>query len=173
MECRCAMALGRMDQYLYPFYKKDIDSGILTDAQAIELLENVFIKLDGDTVNICIGGQTPDGTCQVNGLSYCILYAVRNCNIPGPNLSLRLTPNTPDVFWDECLKVIGTDLGYPAIMNDDVNIAALKKYGYDEEDIYNYSMVGCMDHLRNTGLFRQRYVYCCPKYAASSLRRSI
>ena len=147
MECRCAMALGRMDQYLYPFYKKDIDSGILTDAQAIELLENVFIKLDGDTVNICIGGQTPDGTCQVNGLSYCILYAVRNCNIPGPNLSLRLTPNTPDVFLDECLKVIGTGLGYPAIMNDDVNIAALKKYGYDEEDIYNYSMVGCIENF--------------------------
>lgn len=147
MEGRGAMALGRLDQYLYPFYKKDIKAGMITDEQVIELLENIFIKLQGDTVNICIGGQNSEGECEINGLSYCILYAVRNCNVPGPNLSLRLTQNTPDVFLDECLKVIGTGLGYPALMNDDVNIVALKKYGYEENDIYNYSMVGCIENF--------------------------
>ena len=50
-------------------------------------------------------------------------------------------------FLDECLKTIGTGLGYPALMNDDVNIAALKKYGYKEDDIYNYSMVGCIENF--------------------------
>ena len=147
MEERYAMALGRIDQYLYPFYKADTEQGILTDEAVIELLENVFIKLQDDTVNICIGGQNTLGECEVNPLSYCVLRAVRSCNVPGPNLSLRYTLNTPDDFLDECLETIGTGLGYPAIMNDDVNIAALKKYGYDEADVYNYSMVGCIENF--------------------------
>ena len=142
-----AMALGRIDQYLYPFYKADVESGCITDERVIELLENVFIKLQGNTVNICIGGQNKDGVCEINPLSLCVLKAVRNCNVPGPNLSLRYTENIPEEFFDECLKSIGTGLGYPALMNDDVNIAALKKYGYDEEDVYNYSMVGCIENF--------------------------
>lgn len=147
MEGRYAMAFGRMDQYLYRFYKTDIDQGILTDEMVIELLENVFIRLQDDVVNICIGGQNTRGECELNPLSRCILRAVRNCNVPGPNLSLRYTQNTPDDFLDECLETIGTGLGYPAIMNDDVNIAALKKYGYAEEDVCNYSMVGCIENF--------------------------
>ena len=146
-EERGAMALGRIDQYLYPFYKKDLAAGIITDEKVIELLENVFIKLQGDTVNICIGGQNKQGDCEINQLSLCVLKAVRNCNVPGPNLSLRYTHNIPEEFFDECLKTIGTGLGYPALMNDDVNIAALKKYGYDEDDVYNYSMVGCIENF--------------------------
>ena len=147
MEGRYAMAFGRMDQYLYRFYKTDIDQGILTDERVIELLENVFIRLQDDVVNICIGGQNTRGECELNPLSRCILRAVRNCNVPGPNLSLRYTQNTPNDFLDECLETIGTGLGYPAIMNDDVNIAALKKYGYAEKDVYNYSMVGCIENF--------------------------
>jgi len=147
MEGRYAMAFGRMDQYLYRFYKADVDKGILTDETVIELLENVFIRLQDDIVNICIGGQNERGECEVNPLSRCILRAVRSCNVPGPNLSLRYTQNTPDEFLDECLETIGTGLGYPALMNDNVNIAALKKYGYAEEDIYNYSMVGCIENF--------------------------
>lgn len=147
MEGRYAMALGRMDQYLYPFYKADIESGAATDDDVIELLENVFIKLQNDVVNICIGGQNKYGVCELNPLSRCILRAVRSCNVPGPNLSFRYTQNTPDDFLDECLETIGTGLGYPAIMNDDVNIAALKKYGYSDDDVYNYCMVGCIENF--------------------------
>lgn len=147
MEGRYAMALGRMDQYLYPFYKADVENGVLTDDGVIELLENIFIRLQNDVVNICIGGQNADGECQINELSRCILRAVGNCNVPGPNLSLRLTKDTPDDFLDECLKVIGTGLGYPALMNDDVNIAALEKYGYSHEDACNYCMVGCIENF--------------------------
>ena len=66
---------------------------------------------------------------------------------PGPNLSARITPNTPDDFLDECLGVIGTGLGYPALMNDEVNIAALKRCGYKDEDVYDYCMVGCIENF--------------------------
>ncbi len=148
LEDRYAMAFGRMDQYLYPFYEKDVKAGLLTKERAVELLENCFIKLENkDVANICIGGMNVNEKCQVNELSFCILDAVRNCAVPGPNLSARITPDTPDEFLDACLKSIGTGIGYPALMNDCVNIAALKRYGYADEDVYNYSMVGCIENF--------------------------
>ncbi len=147
LEGRRAMALGRMDQYLYELYKKDKAAGI-SDEHITELLENVFTKIDTtDVVNICIGGMNENRECQINELSYCILNAVRNCNAPGPNLSARITPDTPDEFLLEALKSIGTGLGYPALMNDEINISALLKHGYDKKDVYNYSMVGCIENF--------------------------
>ncbi len=158
-EKRAAMALGRMDQYLYPLYLQDRESGLLTRARAIELLECVFMKIyekhvfrnDDDVVNICIGGIDPEGVWQGNELSFCILEAVGNCNVPGPNLSARISSATPDDFLDACLKVIGTGLGYPALMNDEVNIPALLRMGYDEKAVYDYSFVGCIENFM-TGL---------------------
>ena len=91
--------------------------------------------------------MSPDGSCDVNALSYLTLQAVKNCGVAGPNLSARITPDTPDEFLDACLQVIGTGLGYPALMNDTVNIAALSAYGYQTEDVYNYSMVGCIENF--------------------------
>ena len=154
-EGRYAMAFGRLDQLLYPLYRRDTDSGALTASMATELLENVFVKIcerrfyrnADDVVNICIGGVDADGRNAVNDLSYRILEAVRNVNLPGPNLSARIAPDTPDDFLDACLKVIGTGLGYPALMNDTVNMAALRRYGYDEADVRNYSMVGCIENF--------------------------
>ena len=155
LEGKAAMALGRMDQYLYPLYLKDWKSGVLDEEFATELLENVFIKIYehrtlrdiDDVVNICIGGTNTKGECEVNELSYLILKAVGRCNVPGPNLSARVSSETPDEFFDACLQVVGTGLGYPAFMNDEVNIAALLKYGYSFEDACNYSMVGCIENF--------------------------
>ena len=155
MEGRNAMAFGRMDKYLYPFYKRDIDAGRLTREGATELLENAFIKThenriyngDEQTLNICIGGQNEEGVCEVNELSYVLIDAVRNCKIPGPNLSARICASTPNEFLDACLKSIGTGIGYPALMNDEVNIKALLSFGYAKADVYNYSMVGCIENF--------------------------
>ncbi len=154
-EGRYAMALGRMDQYLYPYFAHDTEAGILTEDEAIRLLENVFMKIyerraylgGDDVVNIAVAGVKPDGSDATNRLSFCVLRAVGNVNLPGPNLSARIAPTTPEEFLDECLKVIGTGLGYPALMNDEVNIAALSRYGYAIEDARNYSMVGCIENF--------------------------
>lgn len=154
-EGRYAMALGRMDQFLYPFFAHDIAEGTLTEEEATALLENVFMKIyerraylgGDDVVNIAVGGVKPDGSDATNRLSFCVLRAVGNVNLPGPNLSARIAPTTPEDFLDECLKVIGTGLGYPALMNDEVNIAALSRYGYAIEDARNYSMVGCIENF--------------------------
>ncbi|MBQ3859934.1 MAG: hypothetical protein II779_05350 [Clostridia bacterium] len=149
-----AMALGRLDQYLLPYYRHDIDAGILTPEDAEDLFASVFIKLTesrwfggDDVVNICIGGVTPEGEEGVNELSYRILHAVRDCNVPGPNLSARLHEGMPDEFLDECLKVIGTGLGYPALMNDRVNIPALARHGYRPDHARDYCFVGCIENF--------------------------
>lgn len=148
-ERRNAQAIGRIDQYLFPFYRKDIESGYATDDDILFLLENfcAMVKEARETTNICIGGQNKAGECEVNALSYLVLKAVGNVQLPGPNLSARVTADMPDDFFDECLRTIGTGLGYPALMNDDVNIAALKSYGYDEDDVYDYCFVGCIENF--------------------------
>ena len=155
-EGRYAMAFGRMDQYLYPFFEADLANGTLTEEEAMDDLASVFIKIGerrslfgGDDVsNIAIGGVKPeDGADATNALSFCILRAVRRCFIPGPNLSARIHRNTPSEFLDACLEVIGTGLGYPALMNDDVNIPALQRMGYSIEDCRDYCMVGCIENF--------------------------
>lgn len=153
-EGRYAMALGRMDQYLHPFYKHDLARGSITHEMALELVACTLYKIGerryfggDDVVNIAIGGVKPDGSGAVNELSFIILEAVKNCNIPGPNLSARIYDGVPDEFFDSCLQVIGTGLGYPALMNDAVNIAALLRHGYTLEDCRNYCMVGCIENF--------------------------
>ncbi|HOU11083.1 MAG TPA: pyruvate formate lyase family protein [Clostridiales bacterium] len=154
-EGRYAMALGRMDQYLYPYYRRDIEDGSLTREQALAMLECTLMKIgerrrffgSDDVVNIAVGGVGRDGGGAVNELSYLILEAVKNCGIPGPNLSARIYAGIPDDFLDECLVSIGTGLGYPALMNDKVNIEALKKQGYALEDCRDYCMVGCIENF--------------------------
>lgn len=155
-EGRYAMAFGRLDQYLYPFFVRDLANGTLTEEEAADDFASVFIKIGerrtlfgGDDVsNIAIGGVKPeDGSDATNALSYCILRAVRACFIPGPNLSARIHKDTPKEFLDACLEVIGTGLGYPALMNDDVNIPALHRMGYSIEDCRDYCMVGCIENF--------------------------
>lgn len=153
-EKRYAMALGRADQYLYPLYAKDKENGTLTDSFCEELLANTFLKIVefryrgfDDVVNIAIGGVDENGDTAVNDLTYCMIHAVRDVNLPGPNLSARVSSNCPDRFLDECLKSIGTGLGYPALMNDDVNMAALLKKGYELKDVRDYCMVGCIENF--------------------------
>lgn len=117
---RYAMAFGRLDQILYPFYIQDKEQGLLTDDQALELLACTLIKIgerrlfsSDDTVNIAIGGLKRDGSGGVNELSYLLLQAVEDCRIPGPNLSARFYKDVPEAFVDACLRVIGSGIGYP------------------------------------------------------------
>jgi len=149
-EGRYAMALGRMDQYLYPFYVKD---GIGRE-EAADLLAEALVKIcerrltgGDDVVNIALAGYTPDGRGGENELSFALMDAVEMINAPGPNLSARLYEGISDAFLDRALRLIGTGIGYPALMNDEVNIPALARHGYKIEDARNYCMVGCIENF--------------------------
>jgi len=125
---------GRMDQYLYPYYKQDIESGRIDKGQSLELLDALFIKFNqivymrnahsakyfaGFPIgfNITIGGQTKNGDDASNELSYLILKTQDHISLPQPNLTARLHKHSPDEFISECSRVIGLGNGMPQIVN--------------------------------------------------------
>ncbi len=150
-EGRYAMAFGRMDQYLLPWYEADLRAGRITAEEATDLLAHALLKITEmgreDVCNIAIGGVTRDGADATNALSHCLLDAVARCRVAGPNLSARIAATTPPDFLDACLRLIGSGSGYPALMNDEVNIPALARHGYCLEDCRDYAMVGCIENF--------------------------
>jgi formate C-acetyltransferase len=157
-----SVSLGRMDQYLYPFYRNDILTGKINDDFVSELLENTWIKLlsinkirpwshtrfsAGGPLyqNVTIGGQTVDGFDAVNELSFLILSSVGKMKLTQPNLSVRFHKNISDTFMDECIRVIEKGFGMPAFNNDEIVIPELIKLGVEKEDAYNYSAIGCIE----------------------------
>lgn len=157
-----SMSLGRLDQYLYPFFKADLDRGVLSPEFAMELLENTWVKLlsinkirswshtrfsAGSPLyqNVTIGGQTADGQDAVNGLSYLILRSVGETQLTQPNLSVRFHRNMEDRFLQACLEVVEQGFGMPAFNNDEVVIPAFVDLGVEREDALDYSAIGCIE----------------------------
>jgi formate C-acetyltransferase len=149
LDSRGAMAFGRMDQYLYPFYKEDKKQGCIDDFYVISLLSHFFAKItvDGDVQNIALSGVKPeDGTDATNELSYLILKACKLIGQPGGNCSARIDfAQTPRRFVKKCAEVIRTGIGYPAVMNDQLTIKALTDSGYPLEDARDHCFVGCIE----------------------------
>jgi pyruvate formate-lyase/glycerol dehydratase family glycyl radical enzyme len=157
-----SVSLGRMDQYLYPFYKKDILIGKITDEFVSELLENTWIKLlsinkirpwahtrfsAGGPLyqNVTIGGQTAEGIDAVNELSFIILDSVGRMKLTQPNLSVRFHKNISEPFMMACMRIIEKGFGMPAFNNDEIVIPELIKLGVEKEDACNYSAIGCIE----------------------------
>jgi len=157
-----SVSLGRMDQYLYKFYKNDTGNGKITDDLVMELLGNMWLKLlsvnkirswshtrysAGSPLyqNVTIGGQTPEGKDAVNELSYLILRSVGMMGLTQPNLSVRFHRNISDDFMMECIKVVEKGFGMPAFNNDEIVIPSFIDLGVSREDAYNYSAIGCIE----------------------------
>lgn len=153
LEGRYANGLGRLDQYLAPFYTQDVAQGLLTTDQALLILTHLWAKIGehgvlfggDDVVNITIGGTTPTGTDGTNAFSYLCLTATRALQIPGPNLSARIHANTTELFYRACVDTIATGVGYPALFSDEVLIPALQAIGIPTEEARDYALVGCIE----------------------------
>jgi pyruvate formate-lyase/glycerol dehydratase family glycyl radical enzyme len=157
-----SVSLGRMDQYLYHFYKNDLLTGRISEDFAMELLENTWLKLlsinkirswshtrysAGGPLyqNVTIGGQTSEGKDAVNELSFLILDSVGRMKLTQPNLSIRFHKNINSLFLNECVNVIEKGFGMPAFNNDEIVIPSLIELGIKKEDAYNYSAIGCIE----------------------------
>lgn len=157
-----SLSYGRMDQYLYPYYKKDLSEGTETEESACELLTNLWLKTytinkirswshtqfsAGSPLyqNVTIGGQTPDKKDAVNPLSYLILKSVAQTHLPQPNLTVRYHSGLDDDFMKECIEVVRLGFGMPAFNNDEIIIPSFIEKGVREEDAYNYSAIGCVE----------------------------
>lgn len=143
------IAPGRVDQYLYPYYKRDLESGRITPEKALELLMEYLIKVSQDIYfgpnNITIGGVDRNGDCAVNDVSYLFLEALKRLKGCGrAGLAVRVAPNTPREFLIKAAEVYRTTAGI-AFHNDVVVIRDLVADGYYIEDARDYSIVGCVE----------------------------
>ncbi len=147
LDDRFAMAFGRIDQYLYPFYQADTECGRLTGEDVQTLLDHVIAKLAHrwDIQNICAGGVDAEGHDATNALSFMLVEAVQRIGQPGGNLTVRIHAGTPDAFLLKCAECIRTGIGFPAVFNDDVEIPALVGQGYPLADARDYCFVGCIE----------------------------
>lgn len=142
-----ANSLGRLDQILYPYYKADIEKGILTKEQAFEILCCLWIKLyrDYDVQQSCVGGTNPDGSSAVNELSYMMLDVTEQLNFIRC-LSVRYSSKTERAFVRRALEVVGhLQKGVPFFFNDDIMIPALEAKGISHEDACDYTQLGCVE----------------------------
>jgi formate C-acetyltransferase len=164
-----SLSYGRMDQFLYPYYKRDIAAGTIDDDLACELLTNLWMKTYslnkirswGHTKfsagsplyqNVTIGGQLYDAGAAcctavdaVNPLSYLILKSVAQTRLPQPNLTVRYHSGMDDRFMKECVEVMRLGFGMPSFNNDEVIIPSFIEKGVSPADAYNYSAIGCVE----------------------------
>ena len=153
---------GRFDQYMYPYYKVDIDSGKITKEFAQELMDCIWIKLNdlnkcrdaasaegfaGYSMfqNLIAGGQTAEGEDATNDLSFMCLEATMHVMLPAPSLSVRIWNKTPHEFLIRAAEVTRTGVGLPAYYNDEVIIPSLMSRGLTLEDARDYNIIGCVE----------------------------
>ena len=143
-----SLSLGRLDQYLYPFFRRDVDAGELDQAEAAELLEALWCKfghLRRGFQNVTLGGRGSDGAYAGNELSYLCLRATRRLRMDQPLLSVRWSPEMPAEFWDSVQATIETGTGFPALFHDEIAIAAMERVGVTASDAEDYGLVGCVE----------------------------
>lgn len=157
-----SLSYGRFDQYMYPYYDRDIKNGTIKESEALELLTCLWIKTltinkvrsQAHTLssagspmyqNVTIAGQTTDKKDAVNDLSFLVLKSVAQTRLTQPNLTVRYHKNINKQFLDECVEVMRLGFGMPALNNDEIIIPSFMDWGVKEEDAYNYSAIGCVE----------------------------
>ncbi len=153
---------GRFDQYMYPYYKKDIESGLITREFAQELMDCIWVKLNdlnkvrdaasaegfaGYSLfqNLCAGGQDANGMDVTNDLSYMCIQASMHVQLPQPSFSVRVWNGTPNEFLVKCAQLTRTGVGLPAYYNDEVIIPSLMSRGLSLQDAREYNIIGCVE----------------------------
>lgn len=136
-----AVSFGRVDQYLYSYYARDLEAGILTRDQAKELLACFWLKTcEGEeSQNLTVGGEGE------NDLTLMCLEVTKELNVHQPSISVRIGENTSEAVWNRLLDVIRLGSGMPAIFNDKVVEQSLINAGISAEDAKDYGIVGCYE----------------------------
>lgn len=154
---------GRMDQYLYPFYKRDIEAGVITDAEVQELFECMWVSMAqfidlylsdaGGAFNegyahweaVTIGGQTKEGYDATNELTYILLKSKREFPLNYPDLAARIHTGSPKRYLYEVAETIKAGEGFPKLINDEDVVPLLLSKGANFAEAYDYSVSGCAE----------------------------
>ena len=170
-ENQTGMSIGRVDQYMYPLYKADIESGRMSDYEAFELSGCMLIKMsemmwvtsEGGSkffagyqpfVNMCVGGVTRDGRDATNELTYLLMDAVRHVKIYQPSLAARIHNKSPQKYLKKIVEVIRSGMGFPACHFDDAHIKMMLAKGVSIEDARDYCLMGCVEPQKSGRLYQ-------------------
>lgn len=157
-----AISPGRMDQFFYPFYSRDIDSGILNPEAAQELLDCLWLKFNEiiklrsrdatyvhagfPTVqNVTIGGVLSDGSDGTNELSYRMLISHAHIRLPHPQFSMRVHDKTPEPLLQKAAEVLALGGGMPQMIGDEILIESLVRRGISIHVARDYAPIGCVE----------------------------
>lgn len=170
-ENQTGMSIGRVDQYMYPFFKADIESGRMTEYEAFELAGCMLIKMsemmwvtsEGSSkffagyqpfVNMCVGGVTRDGVDGTNDLTYLLMDAVRHVRVYQPSLACRIHNQSPQKYMKKIVDVIRSGMGFPACHFDDTHIKMMLAKGVSIEDARDYCLMGCVEPQKSGRLYQ-------------------
>lgn len=176
-ENQTGMSIGRVDQYMYPFFKKDMEEGTLTEFEAFEISGCMMIKLselmwltskEASTffagyqpfVNMCLGGVTRAGRDGTNDLTYLLMDVIRHVKVYQPTLACRIHKGSPQKYLKKIVEVIKSGLGFPACHFDDVHIKMMLAKGVSIEDARDYCLMGCVEPQKAGRL----YQWTCTTY---------
>lgn len=170
-ENQTGMSIGRVDQYMYPFYKADIEAGRISEYEAFDLAGCMLIKMselmwitsEGGSkffagyqpfVNMCIGGVTRDGRDATNDLTYLLMDAVRHVKVYQPSLATRVHNKSPEKYLRKIVDVIRAGMGFPAVHFDDCHIKMMLAKGISMEDSRDYCLMGCVEPQKSGRLYQ-------------------
>lgn len=151
--------VGRVDKYMYPYFKSDMEKGILNEQSALELVEDFFISFNKDSdlyfgvqqgdngQSLVLGGIDENGNQVFNELSKMCLVASNNLHLIDPKINLRVNKDTPMEIYELGSELTKAGLGFPQYSNDDVVIDGLCKLGYDYKDACDYAMAACWEFI--------------------------
>lgn len=170
-ENQTGMSIGRVDQYMYPYYKADLEAGRMTDYEAFDLAGCMLIKMsemmwitnEGGSkffagyqpfVNMCVGGVTREGLDATNDLTYLLMDAVRHVKVYQPSLATRVHNKSPQKYLRKIIDVIRAGMGFPAIHFDDTHIKMMLAKGVSIEDARDYCLMGCVEPQKSGRLYQ-------------------
>ena len=153
---------GRFDQYMYPYYKKDIENGKITRERAQELLDCIWVKFNdinkvrdrasadgfagyGMFQNLIVGGQDIHGMDATNDLSYMCIEAAMHVPLPQPSISIRVWNGSPEDLLIKAAALTRLGTGLPAYYNDEIIIPSIMARGLTLEDARDYCIIGCVE----------------------------
>ena len=157
-----AISMGRIDQYLYPYYYRDLKDGRIDKQKAFEILANLWVKTNeivppfdsllelffsGQSTNqaLTIGGCDIYGRDATNELTYLMLEVTNRLRLRQPNVHVRVSKKTPEEFLVKLAEVIASGCNAVALFNDEVAVEALRAVGVRDADAWNYTTVGCVE----------------------------
>lgn len=165
-ENQCSTSLGRIDQYMLPYYQSDMASGALAEEEAFELLGCFIIKCSEmiwytpsatakyfagymPFINMCVGGVKREGGDGTNDLTYLIMDAVKQVKVYQPSLACRIHNQSPQRYLEKIVDVVTVGGGMPACHFDDTHIKMMLRKGFDFDDARDYCLMGCVEPQRS------------------------